>query len=101
MRMKLITKRVKSILERYPIARDSDKALIVYYLKEYHGINAGWLLVIDESLEGITRARRLLQQHGEYQAIGKIKEIRKEKEQEMIEIVKQWYADGEIYKGGT
>jgi predicted transcriptional regulator len=79
--MSTVEQRVEELLRTMPDTRDSDKLLVVLYLREYH--NVYYLTEILENtkvpqLETITRARRHLQSLGMYEALEKVSELRDE-----------------------
>lgn len=62
-----IEKRVKTILEGFPVTRGDDKQLVAQYLRVYHNIESMADYVSIQgvpSLEAITRARRKVQSTG-------------------------------------
>lgn len=70
--------KVSSILDRYPVTRDSDKLLFLAYLCENHSLKTkiGFLayeelkkVIMDDktpTMESISRARRKLQENGQH-----------------------------------
>lgn len=77
-----ISTNVGHILERFPETRNSDKLLIVVYLRKFHDVEGIWGIVSEDvpSLESITRARRSFQACGMYKAEEKVLEQRRENE---------------------
>lgn len=72
---------VRRLLENYPVCRNSDKALIVYYL-QMHGVNLSkeQMQRIKDlpSMESVRRARQALQMDGKYRATEQVEDLRYE-----------------------
>ncbi len=81
-----VTKDVENLLRDYSVCRDSDKALLVYYLQS-KGMNLTkeQMLLFKKlpSMETIRRTRQVLQERGKYPASPKVEEARYEKYKEM------------------
>ena len=80
-----LTEQVESILKYDKESRDSDKRLLVIYMQKA-GMNLSDAQ-IDKfrdmpSMESITRARRILQEQGKYEATEEVDNARFEKYQE-------------------
>jgi hypothetical protein len=94
--LRTIKQKVEAVLMSYPGARDSDKVLIIRYLKAFHrdvlrehGSFSD--AVLDESIpsfESITRARRKIQEEGKYRG-----SRRYERKQEAV-AVSDWAVNG-------
>ena len=80
-----LTEQVENILRVSKKARNSDKELLIIYMQK-SGMNLSDAQ-IDKfkdmpSMESITRARRILQEQGKYEATEEVDEARFEKYQE-------------------
>ena len=80
-----LTEQVENILRVSKKARNSDKELLIIYMQKF-GMNLSDAQ-IDKfkdmpSMESITRARRILQEQGKYEATEEVDEARFEKYQE-------------------
>jgi hypothetical protein len=89
---------VEDVLEKYPVARNSDRELIFRVL-----VSQGLVMHVDggimipyknlgklPSFESITRCRRKIQAEGRFLPCGEVMEARTENEQAMREINK-WF----------
>ena len=77
-----VSKNVGHILDRFPKTRNSDKLLIVVYLRIYHDVRGIWGIADKDvpCIESITRARRSFQACGMYKAEENVSEQRSEEE---------------------
>lgn len=77
-KIKAVSDRTEKILEIFPETRNSDKKLIVKYLKVYH--NAKLIDdILDEdvpAMETVFRCRRRIQEEGKYLAEEPVEEAR-------------------------
>jgi len=98
---------VEAVLEKYPVARNSDRELIFRVL-----VSQGLVLHVEggitipyenlgklPSFESITRCRRKIQEEGRFLPCEEIMEARKENEQAMREINK-WFPSEPKPKNG-
>lgn len=71
--------RVEALLEDDPNCRNSDKYLLSKYIKEFHGLDLpADILAEIPSFESITRARRKLQENGDYPPLSDVESKRAE-----------------------
>lgn len=95
--MKANLKNVKEILEKYPITRSSDKALVFYFMLEHTSLGKLRASVKDQltkafkeapSFESITRRRREIQSTGELMSNAQVKKDRANLEKRMRQYYK-------------
>ncbi len=90
--MKANEKNVKAILEKYPITRSSDKALVFFFMLEHTSLGKLRASVKDQlmrafkeapSFESMTRRRREIQSNGELKALRQVEKDRAKLEKQM------------------
>lgn len=75
--LKKIKSRVETILETYPITRNSDTELLIHYAVHWHCLNLNDLRHLPCAFETIRRSRQAIQEEGKFQASNKVAEARK------------------------
>lgn len=76
-----VTKRTEALMEIEKDTRDSDKLLLVRYMKVYHNIDISGILRPDvPCIESIRRSRQLIQSFGKCLPAEKVKGERSENE---------------------
>jgi hypothetical protein len=81
-----LLEQVESILNHVPSARNSDKELLIVYMQKFGmDLTTEQITVFNSmpAFESITRARRIIQEQGRYQASKEVDEIRHEKYKQM------------------
>ena len=80
--LETIKDRVEWFLENQPETRNSDKLLLVRYLRKHYGIDISIILKDDiPCMESIRRARQYLQQRNvKYRSVPEVDQAKKENE---------------------